>query len=72
MKSPSWAELLMKEIEGQRRWEKYPRKLVQESMLKWYGYTCISKRRRICGQYSDGDGGAGEKNERKTELSGDG
>ena len=24
--SPSWAELLMKEIEGQRRWEKYPRK----------------------------------------------
>ena len=35
MKSPSWAELLMKEIEGQRRWEKISKK-VQESRLKWY------------------------------------
>ena len=26
------------------------------------------KRRRIYGQKSDGDGGAGEKNERKTEV----
>ena len=33
----------------------------------WYGY-CIEKRRRICGQERDGDGGAGEKNERKTEV----
>ena len=31
------------------------------------GIHCIEKRRRICGQESDGDGGAGEKNERKTE-----
>ena len=43
-------------------------KKVQESRLKWYGYTCIWKRRRICGQESGGDGGAGEKNERKTEA----
>ena len=26
MKSPIWTELGMKEIEGQRGWEKYPRK----------------------------------------------
>ena len=27
--------------------------------------ACIEKRRRICGQESDGDGGIGEKKERK-------
>ena len=30
--------------------------------------TCIEKRRRICGRKSDGDGGAWEKKERKTEA----
>ena len=33
--------------------------------MVWAG---IEKRRRICGQESDGDGGAGEKKERKTEA----
>ena len=46
-------------------------KKVQKSRLKWYGqigHTCIEKRRRrICGQESDGNGGDGEKNGRKTE-----
>ena len=28
----------MKELKGQRRWEKYPKK-VQESRLKWYGHV---------------------------------
>ena len=31
MESPSWTELGMKELEGQRRREKYPR--------KWYGHV---------------------------------
>ena len=31
-------------------------------------WACIETRRRICGQLSDGDGGAGEKKERKTEA----
>ena len=31
----------------------------------WAG---IEKRRRICAQESDGDGGAGEKKERKTKA----
>ncbi len=26
VESPSWTELGMKELEGRRRWEKYPRK----------------------------------------------
>ena len=43
-------------------------KNVQESRLKWYGHTCIENIRRICGQECDGDGDAGEKNERKTEA----
>ena len=30
-------------------------------------WACIEKRRRICRQESDGDGGAGEMKERKTE-----
>ena len=30
--------------------------------------ACIEKRRRICGQETDGDGGAGEKKERKTKA----
>ena len=30
--------------------------------------ACIEKRRRICGQESDGDVGAGEKKERRTEM----
>ena len=30
-------------------------------------WACIEKRRRIHRQESDGDGGAGEKKERKTE-----
>ena len=30
----------MKELEGQRRWEKYPSmKKLQESRLKWYGHA---------------------------------
>ena len=33
-------------------------------------YTCTEKRRRICEQESNGDGGAGEKKERKTEAGG--
>ena len=37
-------------------------KNVQETMLKWYGHVS-----RICGQESDGDGGAGENKERKPE-----
>ena len=31
-------------------------------------WACIEKRRRICRQESDGDGGAGEKKERKTKA----
>ena len=31
-------------------------------------WKCIEKRKRICRQESDGDGGAGEKKERKTEA----
>ena len=30
--------------------------------------ACIEKRRRIYGQASDGDGGAGEKKEKKTDV----
>ena len=30
--------------------------------------ACIEKRRRVCGQESDGDGGIGEKKERKAEA----
>ena len=40
-------------------------KKVQESRLKWYGYAL---RRKIRRQESDGDGGAGEKRERKTKA----
>ena len=40
-------------------------KKVQESRLKWYGHVL---RRRIRRQESDGDGGAGEKKERKTKA----
>ena len=40
-------------------------KKVQESRLKWYGHVL---RRRILRQESDGDGGAGEKKERKTKA----
>ena len=44
-------------------------KTVQESWLMWYAvWACIEKRRRICGQESDGDGGAGEKNKTKIEA----
>ena len=39
-------------------------KKVQESRLKWHGHVSIEKRRRICEQESDGDGGAGEKKEK--------
>ena len=46
-------------------------KKVQESRLKWYGHG-IEKRRRIRRQESDGDGGAGEKKERKTKAGVDG
>ena len=31
-------------------------------------WACIEMRRRICGQESDGDGGDGEENERKTDA----
>ena len=40
-------------------------KKVQESRLKWNGHVL---RRRIRRQDSDGDGGAGEKKERKTKA----
>ena len=30
--------------------------------------ACVEKRRRICGQESDDDGGAGEKKGRKSDL----
>ena len=40
-------------------------KKVHESRLKW---TCIEKRRRICGQESEGGGGAEEKKEGKTKA----
>ena len=45
-------------------------KKVQESRLYTVVvvWACIEKRRRICRQESDGDGGAGEKKERKTEA----
>ena len=33
---------------------------------QWNVWPCIGKRRRICGQASDGDGGAGDNIERKT------
>ena len=39
-------------------------KKVQESILKWYGHVL----RRMRRQESDGDGGAGKKNERKTKA----
>ena len=42
-------------------------KKVHESRFKWYGHVL---RRRICGQESDGGGGAREKKERKTEVVG--
>ena len=41
-------------------------KKVQESRLK--SYPCFEKRRRICRQESDGDGGAREKKEGKTKV----
>ena len=41
-------------------------KKLQEIRLKWYGH--VLKRRRICAQESDGDGGAGEIKERKTKA----
>ena len=47
-------------------------KKVQESRLKWYGH--VLRREDItllpthCRQESDGDGGAGEKKERKTKV----
>ena len=50
------------ELDGQRSGRN-----IQESRLKWYG-SCIEKRRRICGQESDGDGCAWEKKERKTKA----
>ena len=31
-------------------------------------WACTEKRRRICEQESDGDGGAGERKERKTKA----
>ena len=40
------------------------KKKVQESCLKW---TCIEMRRRMCGQDGDGDRGAVEEKERKSE-----
>ena len=43
-------------------WEKYPRERMK------VGWTGIEKRRRIRRQESDGDGGAGEKKEIKTEA----
>ncbi len=42
-------------------------KKVQESRLKWYGHV-FEKRRPIRRQESYGDGGAGEKKERKTKA----
>ena len=67
MESPSWTEYGMKELEGKQRWPGDITKKVQEIRLRWYGHqSCIEKRRRMCGQESDG--GAEEKKERKTEA----
>ncbi len=44
-------------MDGQQRWKKYRRKLAEVV------FTCIETRRRICGQESDGDGGARKKEE---------
>ena len=46
-------------------WEKYPRKCRK---VGWVVWACTEKRRRIRRQESDGDGGAGEKKERKTKA----
>ena len=59
-------EFGMKELEGQRRWEKYPRKYRKVSFEVVWAW--IANRRRICWQESDGDGGSGEKKERKTKA----
>ncbi len=55
----------MKELEGRQKWEKYPRKCRRVVEAVW---ACFEKRRRIRRQESDGDGGAGEKKERKTKA----
>ena len=49
-----------KDNEGGRNIQEGAGKLVE---VVW---ACIEKRRRICRQESDGDGGAGEKKERNT------
>ena len=43
-------------------------KKVQVSRLKWYPWHVLRRVRRMCRQESDGDGGAGEKKERKTKA----
>ena len=58
-------ELGMKELGGTTKVSEITKK-VQEIRLKWCGP--IEKRRRICGQASDDDGGVEEKKERKTEA----
>ena len=52
------------ELRGTTKVEEISKK-VEESRLKWYGHVL---RRRIRSQESDGDGGAGEKKERKTKA----
>ena len=66
VKSPSWRELGMKELEGQRMWEKYPRKYRKEGWTVM-GMYWEDKKNLLCGRESDGDEGAGEKKKRKTE-----
>ena len=54
----------MRELDGQRRWNKYPKKHAgKKAEVVW---ACIEKRRKTRGQENDGDGGAGGKKERKT------
>ena len=43
-------------------------KKVQESRLKWYGHVSRREEKTNTGEESDGDGGAGEKKERKTKA----
>ena len=43
-------------------------KKVQESRLKWYGNVLRREEEELCGQESDGDGGAGERRRGRLKL----
>ena len=55
----------MKELEEHRRWRNIQESVGKQVEVAW---ACIEKRRIIRRQGSDGDGGAREKKERKTEA----